>query len=62
MKKARHYSIDAGSETKKPRKPAKRKGTSGSFMGIPIADPAVRPKGITVRQIRKAVAEARKRV
>ena len=47
--------------TKGSRKLAKRKGASGSFMGIPIADPAVRPKGVTVKQIRRAVAEALKR-
>lgn len=50
--------------------PAKKSGkhsetvshTDGSFMGIRIADPAVKPKGTTVRQIRKAVAAvARKR-
>jgi len=61
MKKARQFSIDLNGEPKKARKTAKRKDASGTFMGIPIADPAVRPKGVTVRQIRKAVADARKR-
>jgi hypothetical protein len=31
-----------------------------SFMGIPVADPAVRPRGTTVKKIREAVAAARK--
>jgi hypothetical protein len=60
MKKPR-YPIDSAPKGSKRRKPAKGKDAPGSFMGIPIADPAVRPRGVTVRQIRKAVAEARKR-
>jgi len=60
MKKTRH-SIDLSGKTKKARASARPKDTSGSFMGIPIAVPAVRPKGVTVQQIRKAVAEACKR-
>jgi hypothetical protein len=34
---------------------------SGSFMGIRIVDPALKPRGTTVKQIREAVAAARKR-
>jgi hypothetical protein len=60
MKKPR-YPIEPTPKGGKRRKPAKSKNAAGSFMGIPIADPAVRPRGVTVRQIRKAVAEARKR-
>ena len=33
----------------------------GSFMGIRIVDPAVKPRGTTVKRIREAVADARKR-
>ena len=29
----------------------------GTFMGIRVADPAVRPRDITVREIRRAVAK-----
>jgi hypothetical protein len=28
----------------------------GTFMGVRIADPPVKPRGITVREIRRAVA------
>jgi hypothetical protein len=31
-----------------------------TFMGIPVADPAVRPRGTTVKKIREAVAAVRK--
>jgi hypothetical protein len=34
---------------------------SGSFMGIRIVNPAVKPRGTTVKQIREAVATVRKR-
>jgi hypothetical protein len=34
---------------------------SGSFMGIRIVDPVGKPRGTTVKQIREAVAAARKR-
>jgi len=37
------------------------KALSGSFMGIRIVDPAVKPRGTTVKRIREAVADARKR-
>lgn len=37
------------------------KTLSGSFMGIRIVDPAVKPRGTTVKRIREAVADARKR-
>jgi hypothetical protein len=37
------------------------KAETGNFMGIPIADPAVKPRGTTVKKIREAVAAARKR-
>jgi hypothetical protein len=37
------------------------KALSGSFMGIRIVDPAVKPRGTTVKRIRAAVADARKR-
>jgi hypothetical protein len=37
------------------------KTLSGSFMGIRIVDPAVKPRGTTVKRIRAAVANARKR-
>ena len=40
----------------KARKYAKR-AKDGSFMGIRIADPAVKPRGTTVREIRRAVAK-----
>jgi len=40
----------------KARKDAKRR-EDGSFMGIRIADPAVKPRGTTVREIRRAVAK-----
>ncbi len=43
-------------KTPKARKDAKR-GKGGSFMGIRIADPAVKPRGTTVREIRRAVAK-----
>lgn len=33
------------------------KSDDGTFMGIRIADPAVKPRGITVREIRRAVAK-----
>jgi hypothetical protein len=43
-------------------KPAKSTDkTSGSFMGIRIVDPALKPRGTTVKRIREAVAGARKR-
>jgi hypothetical protein len=31
---------------------------SGGFRGIPIADPAVKPRGVSVKAIRAAVALA----
>jgi len=34
-----------------------KKAKYGTFMGIRIADPAVRPRDITVREIRRAVAK-----
>ena len=37
------------------------KALSGSFMGIRIVDPVGKPRGTTVKQIREAVAAARKR-
>jgi hypothetical protein len=37
------------------------KALPGSFMGIRIVDPAVKPRGTTVKRIREAVADARKR-
>jgi hypothetical protein len=49
--------------SKAPGKSAKSgdKTASGSFMGIRIVDPAVKPRGTTVKRIREAVADARKR-
>lgn len=49
-----------------PRATAKKRhaGTAEArhftFMGIPVADPAVRPRGTTVKKIREAVAAVRK--
>jgi len=50
-------------DSKGPGKVPKSAGKvlSGSFMGIRIVDPAVKPRGTTVKQIREAVATARKR-
>lgn len=36
-------------------KKAAKKAKQGTFMGIRIADPPVKPRGITVQQIRRAV-------
>jgi hypothetical protein len=49
--------------SKSPGKVAKNAGKvpSSSFMGIRIVDPAIKPRGTTVKQIREAVAAARKR-
>jgi hypothetical protein len=45
----------SGSKPSNSGKAAKsRKG--GTFMGIRIVDPPVRPRGATVREIRRAVA------
>ena len=45
----------------KVRVAKKSPAARGTFAGIKIATPAVRPRGTTVRQIRKAVAAAAKR-
>jgi hypothetical protein len=46
---------------KTPTKHAKRvAASSGTFMGIRIADPIVKPRGTTIRKIREAVAASRK--
>jgi hypothetical protein len=52
MKKETRHSDKA----RKSGSDAKR-GNDGSFMGIRIADPAVKPRGTTVREIRRAVAK-----
>jgi hypothetical protein len=33
-----------------------KSGKDGRFMGVRIADPAVKPRGTTVKEIRRAVA------
>ncbi|HEY7083691.1 MAG TPA: hypothetical protein VH519_02655 [Hyphomicrobiaceae bacterium] len=44
----------------KKRRAAKAEARHCTFMGIPVADPAVRPRGTTVKKIREAVAAVRK--
>jgi hypothetical protein len=44
----------------KKRHAAKAEARHYTFMGIPVADPAVRPRGTTVKKIREAVAAVRK--
>ena len=44
----------------KKRRAVKAEAHHFTFMGIPVADPAVRPRGTTVKKIREAVAAARK--
>ena len=44
----------------KKRHAAKAEARHCTFMGIPVADPAVRPRGTTVKKIREAVAAVRK--
>jgi len=44
----------------KKRRALKAEARHFTFMGIPVADPAVRPRGTTVKKIREAVAAARK--
>jgi hypothetical protein len=39
----------------KPSKDTQRKDGGGRFMGIRIADPPVKPRDTTVREIRRAV-------
>jgi|GEM_PF-4722833 len=46
----------AGKAARKSTRPAKREGGEGRFMGVRIADPPVKPRGTTVREIRRAVA------
>jgi len=48
-----------GKSVRKPARAskAKKKGKYGTFMGVRIADPPVKPRGITVREIRRAVAK-----
>ena len=45
---------DRADKVRKASKGAKRHH-DGRFMGIRIADPPVKPRGITVREIRRAV-------
>jgi hypothetical protein len=46
---------DRGDKIRKPSKGVKR-NHDGRFMGIRIADPPVKPRDTTVREIRRAVA------
>ena len=48
---------------KTEKKPSGKRAaaSSGTFMGIRIADPAVKPRGTTVKKIREAVAATRAR-
>lgn len=49
-------------KTTEKSKPAKQAGAKvGTFLGVVILDPAVRPEGTTVTAIRKAVKAAVKR-
>ncbi len=41
---------------RKSGKVLKAKRSEGRFMGVRIADPPVKPRGTTVREIRRAVA------
>lgn len=52
MDKAKEHIAKRG----KPRKAPKRESNEGEFMGVRIADPPVKPRGITVSRIRRAVA------
>jgi len=47
---------DRAGKAPKQGKSVVKSGNDGRFMGIPIADPAVKPRGTTVREIRRAVA------
>jgi hypothetical protein len=42
-----------------PKKAAPQRDVAGSFRGIAIADPAVKPRGVSIKAIRAAVALAR---
>ena len=44
----------------KKRRALKAEAQHFTFMGIRVADPAVRPRGTTVKKIREAVAAVRK--
>jgi len=44
----------------KKRRALKAEAQHFTFMGIPVADPAVKPRGTTVKKIREAVAAVRK--
>jgi hypothetical protein len=44
----------------KKRRALKAAASHSTFMGITVADPAVRPRGTTVKKIREAVAALRK--
>jgi hypothetical protein len=49
--------LDAAAKKRRALKAAAQPCT---FMGIPVADPAVKPRGTTVKKIREAVAAVRK--
>jgi hypothetical protein len=50
----------ASDATAKKRRALKSEAHHLTFLGIPVADPAVRPRGTTVKKIREAVAALRK--
>jgi hypothetical protein len=47
-------------DASKKRRALKAEAQHFTFMGIPVADPAVKPRGTTVKKIREAVAAVRK--
>jgi hypothetical protein len=60
LKKSAKKDAKMSDAAAKKRRALKAEARHFTFMGIPVADPAVKPRGTTVKKIREAVAAARK--